>query len=116
MKAYCSFHKNEHEDSRWKSVWKQNKKMGKVIYFCQSAWGERPETSEALVVAPTKTDRRLAHWKEIKSRVTTHEGEMLNGVEGISYQKKWSKQYLGRDMSRPVNFDRPEYQKELHKT
>ena len=64
----------------------------------------------------SKKDKRIAHWKEIQSRVTTHEGESLSGRKGEEYKQKYSKKYLGRDLSRPANFDRPEYQKELRKT
>lgn len=63
-----------------------------------------------------KKDQRLAYWREIKSRVTTHEGEMLSGEKGRDYQKKYSKQYLGKDMSRPINFNQVSYLQELEKT
>lgn len=69
-----------------------------------------------MLIGKSKIEQRKLHWQEIRSRVTTHEGEFLNGNKGREYQKKWSKQYLGRDISRPVNFDYPSYQKELAKT
>lgn len=46
-----------------------------------------------------KRDQRAAHWDEIKSRVTTHEGEILSGKKGRDYMAKYSKKYLGRDLS-----------------
>ena len=63
----------------------------------------------------SKKDKRIAHWKEIKSRVTTHEGEALSGREGRKYQEEWSHKYLKRNMTRPTDFNSPEYQKELSK-
>ena len=46
-----------------------------------------------------KREQRAAHWQEIKSRVTTHEGELLSGQKGREYARKYSKKYLGRDLS-----------------
>ena len=46
-----------------------------------------------------KREQRAAHWQEIKSRVTTHEGELLSGKKGRDYARKYSKKYLGRDLS-----------------
>ena len=43
--------------------------------------------------------QRALHWGEIKSRVTTHEGEILSGQKGREYARKYSKKYLGRDLS-----------------
>jgi hypothetical protein len=67
-----------------------------------------------MFIGKSKKDQRVAYWQTIKSRVTTHEGEMLSGKKGQDYQKKYSKKHLGRDLSRPVDFNRPEYQKELN--
>ena len=67
-------------------------------------------------IGKSKVELRKLHWTEIKSRVTTHEGESLSGKKGTVYQQKYGKQYLGRDMSKPLDFNRPEYQKELSKT
>lgn len=38
------------------------------------------------------------HLKDIRSRVTTHEGELLSGKSGRAYMDKYSKKYLGKDM------------------
>ena len=46
-----------------------------------------------------KQGARAAHWGEIRSRVTTHEGEILTGRKGRDYMRKYSKKYLGRDLS-----------------
>lgn len=55
-----------------------------------------------MVTITTREQRRASHWREIESRVRTHEGEFLSGEAGRRYQKKWSKQYLGKDLgSRP---------------
>ena len=69
-----------------------------------------------MLIGKSKVEQRKLHWGEIKSRVTTHEGEVLSGNKGRGYQQKYSKQYLGRDLSRPPNFNSPIYQKELSKT
>ena len=68
-----------------------------------------------MFILKSKKDNRVLHWQEIKSRTTTHEGEFVHGNKGRDYQKKWSKKYIGTDLSRPANFDKPEYQKELAK-
>ena len=67
-------------------------------------------------IGRSKVELRKLHWQEIKSRVTTHEGEFLSGSKGEKYKRDYSQKYLGRDLSRPANFDRPEYQKELSRT
>ena len=51
------------------------------------------------VIDMSKTARRARHWGEIKSRVTTHEGELLSGQKGREYMRKYSKTYLGKDLS-----------------
>lgn len=66
-------------------------------------------------IGTSKKDQRILHWKEIKSRVTTHEGEFLSGRKGEEYKNKWGKQFLGIE-NRPTDFSKPEYQKELTKT
>ena len=56
-----------------------------------------------------KKEQRTAHWNEIQSRVTTHEGELLSGNKGRDYQQRWSKKMLGKDLNRPsVMADRVE--------
>jgi hypothetical protein len=40
-----------------------------------------------------------AHLKDIRSRVVTHEGEVLSGKRGRHYLDNYSKKYLGKDMS-----------------
>jgi len=52
-----------------------------------------------IFILRPRSARRALHWREIKSRVTTHEGELLTGREGRKYQDKYSKKYLGRDMT-----------------
>jgi len=46
-----------------------------------------------------KQGLRALHWGDIRSRVTTHEGEILSGQKGRDYMRKYSKKYLGRDLS-----------------
>lgn len=43
--------------------------------------------------------QRATHWGEIRSRITTHEGEILTGQKGREYARKYSKKYLGKDLS-----------------
>lgn len=69
-----------------------------------------------MYIGKSKKGQRVAYWNEIKSRVTTHEGELLSGEKGREYQKKYSKRYLGRDLSRPVNYNKVSYLQELEKT
>ena len=51
-----------------------------------------------MYILKSNREQRLNHWKEIKKRVTSHEGEFLSGEKGEKYQKKYSKQYLGKDL------------------
>lgn len=74
---------------------------------------EQVSFDDSLVVGLSSRDKRIAHWKKIKSRVTTHEGEMLTGQRGESYINKYGKQYLGVEPR--TNFDAPQYQRELDK-
>lgn len=37
--------------------------------------------------------------REIRSKVRTHEGELLTGKKGRAYLDKYSRQYLGKDLS-----------------
>lgn len=64
-----------------------------------------------ILIGRSKRDQRALHWNEIKSRVKTHEGELLSGNKGRDYQQKWSKKYLGRDLSKQatITSDRVEY-------
>ena len=39
------------------------------------------------------------HLKDIRSRITTHEGELLSGSKGRAYMDKYSAKYLNKDMS-----------------
>lgn len=57
-----------------------------------------------------KKEQRAAYWNDIRKRVTTHEGQILTGKKGESYQKKYGKKYLGRDIgsARPISADRVE--------
>lgn len=66
-----------------------------IILLCRDCYrGDTPS-----VVAVTKEDARAAHWNDIKTRVKTHEGELLIGKAGIQYQQRFSQKYLGRDLS-----------------
>ncbi len=67
-------------------------------------------------IGKSKQDMRKLHWQEIAKRVTTHEGELIKGAEGQKYKEKYSNQYLGKDLSKPLDFNRADYQKELAKT
>ena len=66
------------------------------------------------IITSSKQDKRVAHWQDIKNRVTTHEGEFLTGDRGRKYQDKYGKKYLG--ISDRTNFNAPQYQRELAKT
>ena len=65
----------------------------------------------AIIIGKSKKELRALHWNEIKTRVTTHEGELLSGKKGKEYQQKWSKKYIGRDLTnhQPITADRIEY-------
>lgn len=39
------------------------------------------------------------HLKDIRSRIITHEGELLTGKKGRNYMDKYSKKYKGRDLA-----------------
>lgn len=79
---------------------------GDYITLCHDCYlyGKPQET---FVIGLDSTGKRLSHWKEIKTRIRTHEGELLSGNKGIEYQSKWSSKYLGRDLSstRPLSRD-----------
>ena len=55
----------------------------------------------SIYISQGSASRRASHWNEIRTRVRTHEGELLSGSKGREYQQKWAKQYLGRDMNTP---------------
>lgn len=40
-----------------------------------------------------------AHLESIRSRVITHEGQLLTGREGKNYMDKYSKKYKGKDLA-----------------
>ena len=42
--------------------------------------------------------QRAHHWNDIRTRVRTHEGELLSGKAGERYQARYAKQYLGKDL------------------
>jgi len=67
-----------------------------------------------MIILGDKKQRRVNHWKEIQSRVVTHEGESLSGKKGEDYRKKWGEKYLGRAYQK-TDFNKPRYQKELEK-
>lgn len=110
MLMNCSYHKKEHEDYQWRS--------NSYGTFCREAIDvfTHPVDDSPFLLGGDKKSNRVKHWEEIKSRIKTHDGEMLTGKAGREYQQKYSKRYLGRDLSQPTNFNTPEYQKELAKT
>lgn len=112
MTTYCLFHKNEHDHYEWKNYGSD--------WVCKDALDEMeasiPEPEFSFSIGTSSKSSRMSHWKEIKSRVTTHEGQILSGKEGREYQQKYSKRMLGADLSRPVDFSAPDFQKELAKT
>ena len=55
----------------------------------------------AIYILKGKTGQRAAHWNSIRDRVITHEGQLLTGIKGRKYQKKWGKKMLGRDLDNP---------------
>jgi len=62
-----------------------------------------------IYIIKGKKEQRAAHWNEIRSRVKTHEGELLTGEKGKKYQEKWAKRYLGKDLNTPpITSDRVE--------
>lgn len=117
MTSYCNFHKKEHDHYRWKT-WIVETNLFTV---CKDGLEilQHPPTNEGkgfLTIGGSKKDIRMSHWRDIESRITTHEGELLSGKAGKDYQKKYSRQYLGRDLSKPTNYSTPSFQKELAKT
>ena len=76
---------------------------GKLIDICHNCYYEGP-TETKVGGSFTKEDKRALHWQDIQSRVKTHEGEFITGTRGREYQKKWSRQYLGKDLyKQPVD-------------
>ena len=78
-----------------------------------SEW--KGEEIKLPAIGKSKKEKRMLHWDEIRSRVKTHEGELLSGRQGREYIQKYGQRYLGMTPSRP-NYNAPEYQKELAKT
>lgn len=113
MATHCEFHNKEHDHFEWKL-------LSDFGWVCKDAIDEIelsiPEPEFSFSIGSGSKQSRLEHWKDIKSRVTTHEGQVLSGKAGRDYQIKHSKKMLGTDMSRPVDFSAPQYQKELMKT
>ena len=59
-----------------------------------------------MYILKSKKEQRLNHWNEIKKRVISHEGELFSGEKGEKYQKKYSRQYLGKDLNtKPIDID-----------
>ena len=46
----------------------------------------------------SKKEISKAHLVDIRSRVTTHEGELLIGSKGRNYMDKYSRKYLGKNL------------------
>lgn len=109
MISYCDFCLKKHDDYYWK-VRIEN---GRTRNYCSNILDNNSSSSPAITVGLSKSGKRLNHWKEIKARITTHEGEFLTGKEGQAYQKKYGQKYVG---IRPeTNWDQPQYQRELEK-
>ena len=107
----CVYHRKEHDDFHWKGFFNEKKKL---VYICSEGM-DPPARPSGILLGTSKTDKRLAHWEDIKSRVTTHEGEFLTGLKGREYQQKYSKQMLGRDLSAPPQFNSADHLRELSK-
>lgn len=121
MKIFCYAHREEHDDYSWRTISVpitrgKNKGKTRTEWICSSGTYVTKQAPESFHIGVSKRDKRLGHWKKIKERVTTHEGEILNGRAGEQYKQKYSRQYLGVDLSRPTDFSKPEYQRELAKT
>lgn len=110
MKMLCTYHEKEHDDYEWRS--------NTYGTYCREALAafEDSADDEPFHIGIQRTDARIDHWGKIKSRVTTHEGEIIDGKKGRDYQIKYSKKYLGRDMAAPPDFRGKDYQKQLSKT
>lgn len=67
-----------------------------------------------MYILNSKTEQRRKHWQDIKKTVRTHEGEVLSGSQGRDYQLKYSKKYLGKDLSGPVDCHGAEYDRVLN--
>ena len=107
MVSYCYGCRTRHKYDRWTSRYEN----GKIRSYCHR---EKPIAvigKDGLVL--TREQRRINHWGEIKSRITTHEGEVLHGTKGRNYQQKWGQKYLGIQPN--FNFNQSEYQRELAK-
>ena len=113
MTTFCIFHKKEPDQYEWRSC-------GSGGWICrdglQEAEAAIPTPSVSFNIGVSKKDARIAHWRDIQSRVTTHDGQFLKGKSGRDYQKKYSKKMLGKDLSQPTNYNTPSFQKELTKT
>ena len=109
MVMYCDFCLKEHNDFHWKGRIED----GKSIHLCRRAFSSPP--TDVIPMDLSKKGQRLSHWKEITSRVRTHEGELLSGNKGRTYQEKYGQKYLGIT-ARPINFNSAAFQKELAKT
>lgn len=111
MVEYCNFCEVKHDDYQWRF----RIENGEPIHLCRKAFDSIPDIPTGVPVDLSKKGKRLAHWKEITTRITTHEGELLSGSRGREYTQKFGQKYLGIN-PRPVNFDSPSFQKELAKT
>lgn len=109
---YCHFCLKKHDDFQWRT----KSEGDELVTYCRKAYETPVEVEPGLTVLSSKVDRRIAHWKDIKSRVRTHDGEMLSGSKGRDYQVKFSQRYLGKDMSAPPRFDGADHLRELAKT
>ena len=69
----------------------------------------------AFNIGSPKVEQRRKHWEMIRTRVKTHEGEFLHGEKGRDYQVKYSRKYLGKDLSSPIKVEGEAYERELRK-
>lgn len=112
MTSFCLFHQKDHDHFEWKNFGEG--------WVCRDGLQEAEDmmskSDASFNIGSSGKAARINHWQEIQSRVTTHDGQLLSGTAGRNYQKKWSKKMLGKDLSKPVDYSAPKFQKELAKT
>lgn len=59
---------------------------------------------------------RASHWNDIRTRVRTHEGELLSGKAGERYQARYAKQYLGKDLGTARRYSSQDVEKHEKRT
>ncbi len=110
MTFKCDYHGKKHDDFEWRTFTLD----GKLVNYCRT--GINPVSNDPFAVADfSRKGKRLAHWQDIRNRITTHEGEVLKGAAGAKYIQKYGKKYLGVE-PRPINRNSPDVLRELAKT